>query len=910
MNTLNHVLPTTYKPNHYNIELFDINTAENSFKGHVDIELNKNTTTMGNHSKIITDPSFITLNIRDIVIEEAYLIPLSSTAADENTPVFLPLSKEDNKEYEELTFQFPTEVVNTKNKFILAIDYKGRIQTNMCGFYRSDFISNYETKEQSFMLSTQFEATDARRAFPCFDEPSLKATFNVTISAPAKFTVLSNMPECKTLNEPHSTDNIIQHVFEKSPLMSTYLVAWAIGDFDYLETFTKNKIYGNNTKKLPIRIYTCKGKSEQGRFALSVAANVIDYFSELLKIPYPLPKIDLLCVESYSHNAMENFSLITFRPTAVLTDTIGKPFKNERDYDLAELEQHSSNPIVLQKIAYVVCHELAHQWFGNLVTMNWWDELWLNEGFATWLGYVAVSKFFPHWDVPSMVMYNSHEVALELDALKESHPIKVSVRNAKDIDQVFDSISYLKGCSILEMISSYIGMETFLQGVTLYLEKNKWKNATMYDLFDCISEADRNKTDVSECLSNWILKLGYPIVDVSYNHNQKEYILTQSRYLSSGEDSDDSTIWWVPLMLKNNQKICMNAREMTINANIENSFFFLNSASYGFYRVNYKDDSTFNSVLANFHELNSRAKIGLISDIESAGDYTRLLNILSKFSDERNVSDDEYYVWLKAINSLNQLKFIVSSDKKSVLKHVILRIVGEKRLYNKLLPYLANPLILQNCETKILRSQTYNLLLTTAGKLSNKQVLQGCRKIFDGEKSIFASNASTVVLDTIMSQEDTTTLLDFEKAKKLLFQSTLADQEIILNSLGSITNPKLFKSCFGLILEIEPMNLQYLAEAWGNNSVINVALWNFFKSNYDVIYKRISINPIVVDRFIRFSFRNLVGDDIKLDFENFFADKITDGFDRGVKQTIERIRRNTKMRETGSPKLSKYVENM
>jgi aminopeptidase N len=249
----------------------------------------------------------------------------------------------------------------------------------MAGFYRSKYKPTVEAAksvprddEYHYMFSTQFEACDARRTFPCFDEPNLKATFDFEIEIPDDQVALSNMPEKATTKAKKDGWKVVS--FETTPVMSTYLLAWAVGDFEYVEAFTKRKYNGKN---MPVRVYTTRGLKEQGRYALEHAHQTVDYFSEIFGIDYPLPKSDLLAVHEFSHGAMENWGLVTYRTTAVL-------------FDEKESDQRYKN-----RVAYVVAHELAHQWFGNLVTMDWWNELWLNEGFATWVGWLAVDHLHP-----------------------------------------------------------------------------------------------------------------------------------------------------------------------------------------------------------------------------------------------------------------------------------------------------------------------------------------------------------------------------------------------------------------------------------------------------------------------------------------------------------------------------------
>lgn len=265
----------------------------------------------------------------------------------------------------------------------LSITFSGVMNDKMAGFYRAKYTpvvqANAGTPKvgnHHYMFSTQFEACDARQAFPCFDEPNLKASFEFEIEIPDDLVALSNMPEKAT--SKGSKDGLKKVSFEKSPVMSTYLYAWAVGDFTYVEDFTRRKYNGKN---LPVRVYTTRGLEEQGRFALEHAHKTIDYFSDIFEIEYPLPKSDLLAVHEFAMGAMENWGLVTYRTTAVLFD------------------EEKSDARYKQRVAYVVAHELAHQWFGNLVTMDWWSELWLNEGFATWVGWLAVDHLHPEWQV-------------------------------------------------------------------------------------------------------------------------------------------------------------------------------------------------------------------------------------------------------------------------------------------------------------------------------------------------------------------------------------------------------------------------------------------------------------------------------------------------------------------------------
>lgn len=262
-----------------------------------------------------------------------------------------------DKENARATIKFTTPIAPA-SKELLKLTFSGIINESMAGFYRSSY-TNAKTGEKEYLGTTQMEATDCRKAFPCWDEPGIKATFGITITADEHFTVLSNMDvKSETVDGGKKTT-----VFNDSPKMSTYLVAWVIGKLEYIETFTR----GEHMARIPVRVYSTPGLSHQGKFSLDLAAETLEFFSKTFDIPYPLPKMDMIAIPDFAAGAMENWGLVTYRVVDLLYD------------------EKVSGENVKERVAEVVQHELAHQWFGNLVTMDWWEGLWLNEGFATWM---------------------------------------------------------------------------------------------------------------------------------------------------------------------------------------------------------------------------------------------------------------------------------------------------------------------------------------------------------------------------------------------------------------------------------------------------------------------------------------------------------------------------------------------
>ncbi len=535
----------------------------------------------------------------------------------------------------------------------------------MAGFYRSKYRpvvtpskSVPRDDESHYMFSTQFESCDARRAFPCFDEPNLKATYDFEIEIPSDQVALSNMP----VKETKATKEGWQLVsFERTPIMSSYLLAWAVGDFEYVEAFTERRYNG---KQLPVRVYTTRGLKEQGRYALEHAPKTIDYFSEIFDIDYPLPKSDLLAVHEFTHGAMENWGLVTYRTTRVLFDekTASARLKND--------------------IAYVVAHELAHQWFGNLVTMDWWDELWLNEGFATWVGWLAVDHIHPEWEVWAQFVNEGFENAFKLDGIRSSHPIHVPVRDALDVNQIFDAISYLKGCSSIRMLANHLGVKTFLKGVSNYLKAHAYGNAKTKALWDALSEASGK--NVNEIMGPWISKIGHPVVTVAEEPGQ--ITVKQSRFLSTGDvkPEEDTTTWWLPLAIEGKKghqgiaELSMATKEETIR-DVDTEFYKINSGATGFYRVNYPPARLvkLGSQLDKLSIADRIAIIGSATEMAFSGQGTTaaLLSFLQGFTKESHS-----LVWKQITDSLASVQSVFAEDEqiKDGLKKFNIKLLDAK----------------------------------------------------------------------------------------------------------------------------------------------------------------------------------------------------------------------------------------
>lgn len=338
--------------------------------------------------------------------------------------------------------------------------FSGVLNDMLKGFYRS-------RTEGGWILTTQFEATSARMAFPCFDEPSLKAEFDITIICPKEYIALSCMPEI-CLNEKEQTEDcpegFIRHKFQRTPIMSTYLLAWCIGNFEKIsKKIVSSKLQKNRKHPIDVNVYTVVGKVEEGRYALDVAVKSLEFYESYFGIPYPLPKLDMIGIPDFDAGAMENWGLVTYRTSMFLCGP-------------------ESSTATRESICTTVTHELAHMWFGNLVSPEWWSQLWLKEGFACYCQYLCGDAVEPDMNMWKRFVEDDFVYALNVDGLKTSHPIEVPVNDPHEIDEIFDGISYSKGASVIRMIISFLGEKHVKTCLEKYLKHFSYSNAVTNDL--------------------------------------------------------------------------------------------------------------------------------------------------------------------------------------------------------------------------------------------------------------------------------------------------------------------------------------------------------------------------------------------------------------------------------------------
>lgn len=539
----------------------------------------------------------------------------------------------------------------------LDITFRNKVSETLMGFYIA------KTPDGDKMHTTQFESSGARMAFPCFDNPSMKAEFTLSMTVDDGLDCISNMP----VESVSSDSGKKTFRFETTPRMSTYLLYFGIGKFDEMT----EKHYG-----VDITLTALKGHLDSTRYPIEVAAKCLEYYNNYFGIDYVLPKMHLIAVPQFGAGAMENWGAITFREIRILVN-------------------ENTSESVKRDIAEVIAHEITHQWFGNLVTMEWWNDLWLNESFATFMSIKAVDNFYPQWDHFGDLLMIRTRGALLGDSLKSSHPIDADVKDPESVAQIFDEISYGKGGSILRMIEAYVGADNFRDGISRHLKNHSYGNATGQDLWQSLE--DVSSMPVSDIMSVWIKKKGYPVVHVS--RDGQEIVLKQEQFLLSGEKTDE--IWPIPLTVVRAgdvDSLTMTQKEMRISAE---NFLKLNHKETGFYRVKY-DEETLEKILSEIDSIHQYEIFGLVEDMKAflLSGHINLETLLSQMKGMHSRRDR---VAAEAIIGAYGELMSLMPDKETIRKQAL-------EYLHFLQEYLGDKKEDEDDNKTILRGEVYSLL--------------------------------------------------------------------------------------------------------------------------------------------------------------------------------------------------------
>jgi tricorn protease interacting factor F2/3 len=756
-----------------------------------------------------------------------------------------------NEKKEELSIKLSKKIKGTAT---ISLKFQGILNDRLLGFYRSQYKQGGKTK---YLATTQFEAADARRAFPCWDEPKAKATFEISIIADNKFTAISNMP----VKSKKKLDGKTLYKFGKTPVVSTYLIYLGVGEFEYLT---------GKIGKVQIRVVTTKGHKSKGKFSLELGKKLLTSYEKYFGIRYPLPKLDLIAIPDFAAGAMENWGAITFRETILLYDP------------------KTSSTRTKQFIAEVISHEIAHMWFGNLVTMKWWNDLWLNESFATFMATKFVDKFYPEWDMWNQFVEDAMNVAMSLDSLKTTHPIDVKVNSTSEIREIFDAISYDKGGCVLRMLEHYVGEPNFQKGLKKYLSDFKYKNAEGQDLWNAIGKA--SNMPVSSMVNSWLRQPGFPLIEITQDGDNLK--LKQKRYLLEHDKKFSKGLWSIPVSLGLENEISkklFTKKSMSVKLPKNTIGFVANYGRKGFYRVKYDEGILLDlKMLVDEKRLPAIDRWAIQNDLFSlcvSGDES-VRNYLD-FTDAY-YAEDSYLALVNVAHNLASLYFRAFDET----------FVEEIRGYT--INYFRKILFNLGWEPKKSDKHTDALLraftISVLGKMNDDDVTVEALKRYSKFLK-FPNSLSPDLVEPICSiaawNGDAKTHLQLTKLYKNA--KTMEEKLRFLSAMCGFKNTKLLKKTldYSQTSNVRSQNMQLPIMKVAANPYGDKILWAWLKKNWKNLNKKVGHGNPLFNRIVS-SISSIADDSMETEIKEFFKNNPTPGTERTQTQTLERIRIKSK----------------
>jgi puromycin-sensitive aminopeptidase len=736
----------------------------------------------------------------------------------------------------------------------LQLSFSGILNDKLHGFYRSTY-KDANGREKP-LASTQFESTDARRAFPCWDEPAFKAVYQVTLVVDEKLTAISNARVLRETVLPGTGKKEV--VFADSMKMSTYLVAFIVGEFEATDPVMVGQA--------PLRVWAVPGKKHLANFALDIGNASVEHFSRYYGIPYPGDKLDLIAIPDFASGAMENLGAITFRETALLVDA--------KKATRAELE----------RVADVVSHENAHMWFGDLVTMRWWNGLWLNEAFATFMEMLAVDAWKPEWRRWDSFTV-SRAAAMQVDGLKSTRPIEFPVERPEEAAGMFDVLTYEKGASVLRMLEQYLGAEAFRDGIRLYLRRHQYDNAETTDLWNALE--DSTKQPVRALMDSWIFQAGYPMISVEKDGPAIRLTQQIFRYLANGSDQDRK--WHAPIFLRACTKsgvvtktILLTDKEQRVELADELDWVVVNAGGHGFYRVRYGADLIDALKLGLQNRLSAVERFGLVNDswaatlagLTSLIDYMGLIELLH---DEGDIN-----VWITVIGSSHHMNRILDEEQCRSL---------EKRLRALLSPPAARLGWTAKEGESELDSQLRGDLIGALGTVAEDKACQERAKElyaqYEKDPDTVDRNLIPALIAIVAHTGGST---EYEKFYgKFKTAQTPQEETRYLFALANFRVPKLIDRTLDLTINggVRTQNSPYLMRGILLNKHARDRAWSFMKAHWDEMLRQYPDNsiPRMCEGII-----GLVTAELEKDVRGFFAEHPVKQGTKQMEQHLERLR--------------------
>ena len=789
----------------------------------------------------------IPMNLLDIAV-------WSCKVLEKNTFVACPFFVDSQKE--ELRIFLPEAMTGN---ITVRIDYQGHINDQMAGFYRSSFIRG---PKQMYIAVTQFQESDARRAFPCMDHPAKKATFDIEMDVEENLVAISNSP---IQSETKLGNRKKRMTFERTPKMSTYLVFFGVGEFESVQSQNDPRV----------RVVTLPSKKKYAPFALEFGGKALEFSEAYYGISYPLAKLDLIAIPDFAFGAMENWGAVTFRENLLLY--------------YPEMTSKSAQ----QRICEIIAHEIAHQWFGNLVTPSDWKYLWLNESFATYFGYGAVDHYYPEWDTWEQFLDGMTASALSRDALNETTAIEIPSGEHVVINTSTAPIIYNKGGSILRQIEGYIGQDDFRKGLQDYLRAHEYGTAASRHLWESFENVSNQP--IGSMMKSWIEQPGFPIVDVQrIGHT---LILDQKRFTYLPNDSGQK--WVIPILINlffdagesRQMTVLMDDAQMEIDIPSDTAAYKVNDRQTGFYRVRYKDRK-------NLEALGRRIRDQILSPEDRWGLQTDLYALVKR----GDISLGDYLLFLshyRTETAYLPLTGIVSSLSKAYL---VMDADGKEKIslwalawYEEILEKIGHePRKTERNTTSILREQ----LIWAAALFGSTQIHEFAHHRFSAllEGAPVHSDLMRCVMQVGALTGDAQ-VFDWLDAR---FQASDIEHERlnILAALGCFKDETLIKKTQKYILETVPARNKFIpVVAMASNPFAIDFMWDWYVSNLEEIER---FHPLLYERVVA-AIVPIAGmgraDAVKAFFDDYI--KKTDTAKDVIKLSLERLEINLRMRSRG-----------
>ncbi|MBN9319959.1 MAG: hypothetical protein BGN86_15335 [Caulobacterales bacterium 68-7] len=759
------VLPEGVTPSHYDISVVP-NAEALTFTGQagIDIDVSKET-------------SEITLNAADLQF---------STVSLDGANAAPKVSYDAPKQRATIAFDKPVTV----GKHRLVIDYTGKINQQAIGLFRIDYDKDDGSKDQ--VLATQFEAPDARRFAPMWDEPAKKATFTLSVTGPASRAFYSNMPEAKSETLAGGQKKV---TFAPTPKMSSYLLFMAIGDLERIS---------RNVDGVDVGVVARRGAGEQGRYALDSAERLLRYFNDYFGVKYPLPKMDLLAVPggAVQFAAMENWGAILYFEKYLLLDP---KVSTEADR---------------QDVFSTVAHEMAHQWFGDLVTMSWWDDLWLNEGFAEWMANKATGDLNPTWSNAAGYIGTSDR-AVRLDSRSATHPVVQPIADAADAS--FDLITYQKGMSVIGMIEDYLGAEKFRDGIRAYMKSHAYSNTVSSDLWSALAKASGQ--DIDAVARDFTTQPGVPLVSVESQNGGLR--LTQGRFGVDAESKKPQT-WLVPVTAQPVGGVAWRGlvsadKPARVDAT---GAVVVNAGAKGYFRTAY-DQASFNALRDRFGALAPVDQLKVLYDYWAFGqENTRPIGDYFALADKLPANADPL-VWTQIAETLREVNLLYAGDARQTA----FRAAGRKLLAPVWAQVGWTPKPGENINTALLRAD----LITTLGRLDDEAVVAEANARFrrmDSDPNALPAAIREATLGVVASHADRA-MFDLYRAKARAARGQ--EKERLYTQIGQVRDEALARDVLQMNLGDEPPKTQRnLALRWVATNHPRIA-WDFLKTNAKAI---------------------------------------------------------------------------